>query len=45
MVYSADGFGQRTVTLKNVVWFTDDRGNDDARRDRSFRSCPPVASK
>jgi hypothetical protein len=27
MVYSADGFGQRTITLKNAVSFTDDRGN------------------
>ncbi|HEV7502338.1 MAG TPA: hypothetical protein VGQ33_20120, partial [Vicinamibacteria bacterium] len=27
MIYSADGFGQRTITLKNAVSFTDDRGN------------------
>ncbi|MCQ7029866.1 hypothetical protein MRO55_25510, partial [Escherichia coli] len=27
MVYSADGFGQRTITLKNAISFTDDRGN------------------
>jgi hypothetical protein len=27
MVYRADGFGQRTITLKNAVSFTDDRGN------------------
>jgi hypothetical protein len=27
MIYSADGFGKRTITLKNAVSFTDDRGN------------------
>jgi hypothetical protein len=27
MIYTADGFGQRTITLKNAVSFTDDRGN------------------
>jgi hypothetical protein len=27
MVYRADGFGGRTITLKNAVNFTDDRGN------------------
>ena len=27
MIYSADGFGQRTITLKNAISFTDDRGN------------------
>lgn len=27
MIYSADGFGQRTITLKQAVSFTDDRGN------------------
>lgn len=27
MVYRADGFGGRTITLKNAVSFTDDRGN------------------
>jgi len=27
MTYRADGFGGRTITLKNAVSFTDDRGN------------------
>jgi hypothetical protein len=27
MVYRADGFGGRTITLRNAVSFTDDRGN------------------
>jgi hypothetical protein len=27
MAYFADGFGQRTITLKNAISFTDDRGN------------------
>ena len=27
MVYRADGFGGRTITLKNTVNFTDDRGH------------------
>jgi len=27
MIYRADGFGGRTITLKNAVSFTDDRGN------------------
>ena len=27
MVYRADGFGGRTITLKNALSFTDDRGN------------------
>jgi hypothetical protein len=27
MVYRADGFGGRSITLKNAVNFTDDRGN------------------
>jgi hypothetical protein len=27
MLYRADGFGGRTITLKNAVSFTDDRGN------------------
>ena len=27
MVYRADGFGGRTITLTNAVSFTDDRGN------------------
>lgn len=28
MTYRADGFGGRTITLKNAVSFTDDRGNN-----------------
>jgi hypothetical protein len=27
MIYRADGFGGRSITLKNAVNFTDDRGN------------------
>jgi hypothetical protein len=27
MIYRADGFGGRTITLKNAVSFTDDHGN------------------
>jgi len=27
MIYSADGFGQRTITLKNAISFTNDRSN------------------
>jgi hypothetical protein len=27
MIYSADGFGQRTITLKNAISFGDDLGN------------------
>ena len=28
MIYRADGFGGRTITLKNTVDFTDDRGHN-----------------